>query len=40
MPEQLCDNRFIVEFIWRHSMRRVEGALFTKDERGATKDDM
>jgi hypothetical protein len=24
MPEQLCDNPFIVEFIGRHSLRRVE----------------
>ena len=24
MPEQACDNRFIVEFIGRHSLRRAE----------------
>ena len=25
MPEQLCDNPYIVEFIGRHSLRRTEG---------------
>jgi hypothetical protein len=24
MPEQLCENHFIVEFIGRHSLRRAE----------------
>ena len=24
MPEQICDNPFIVEFIGRHSLRRTE----------------
>src|SRR6202047_4455571 len=30
MPEQACDNRFIVEFIGRHSLRRAEHGLVWK----------
>src|SRR6202022_3663783 len=35
MPEQLCDNPFIVEFIGRHSLKRAEAGWVWKFDSGA-----
>jgi pimeloyl-ACP methyl ester carboxylesterase len=35
MPEQLCDNPFIVEFIGRHSLRRAENGWVWKFDSDA-----